>query len=330
MKDNIVSSGNIGDSIRSDCFVTVSSSQNKSVDIVLKSKVEKLFGNSINALCQEIVQFFDVNHIKIEIEDSGALPFVIAARLESALNRFLGVEKQFLFSLIRENQYKTARDKNRRTRLYLPGNTPKLMINAGIYGSDAVILDLEDSVAPEKKHEARCLVRNALCQVDFYGAERMVRINQIPEGINDLKYIVPFNVNVILIPKCENASQVKQVEEEIIKIAGSGDHGIFLMPVIESALGVENAFSIAKASESIVAMAIGLEDYTADVGVQRTDDGDESFFARSRIINAAVAAGIQPIDSVFSEFENTELLSRVAKNRKRLVLPEWGVFIRLR
>ena len=63
------------------------------------------------------------------------------------------------------------------------------MINAGIYGSHGIILDLEDSVAPEQKFEARFLVRNALRSVDFYGAERMVRINQLPAGLEDLKFV---------------------------------------------------------------------------------------------------------------------------------------------
>jgi citrate lyase subunit beta/citryl-CoA lyase len=90
------------------------------------------------------------------------------------------------------------------------------------------------------------------------------------------------------------------------------------MPIIESALGVENAFNIASASENIVALAIGLEDFTADLGTQRTDEGKESFFARTRIINAARAAGIQPIDSVFSDVSNMEALKQVVLESKAL------------
>jgi citrate lyase subunit beta / citryl-CoA lyase len=124
-------------------------------------------------------------------------------------------------------------------------------------------------------------------------------------------------VNTILVPKCEKIKQVLEVEKEIEKIAGANS-GIFLMPIIESALGVENAFQIVSASPKIVALAIGLEDYTADLGVQRTEYGDESLYARSRIVNAAVAAGIQPIDSVFSEFENLEMLRENALRSKAL------------
>ena len=171
-----------------------------------------------------------------------------------------------------ENSYSTSRDRFRFTRLYLPGNTPGLMINAGLHSADGIILDLEDSVAPEKKDEARFLVRNALRQINFYGAERMVRINQGVRGLEDLHYVIPHNVNLILIPKCENTDYVKSVESEItaIKKKLNLNNQVFLMPVIESALGIENSFEIARSSGNVVAIAIGLEDYTADLGVPRT------------------------------------------------------------
>jgi citrate lyase subunit beta/citryl-CoA lyase len=90
------------------------------------------------------------------------------------------------------------------------------------------------------------------------------------------------------------------------------------MPIIESAKGVINAFEIATASENVVALAIGLEDYTADIGVQRTTEGRESFFARSAVVNAAIAAGVQPIDSVFSDIDNLEALAKNVQESKAL------------
>jgi citrate lyase subunit beta/citryl-CoA lyase len=89
------------------------------------------------------------------------------------------------------------------------------MINAGIHHPDGIILDLEDAVAVEKKFEARFLIRNALRSLDFYGAERMVRINQLPLGLEDLEYVIPYNVNLILLPKCESADQIRQVNVKI-------------------------------------------------------------------------------------------------------------------
>ncbi len=310
--------GNKGDSVRSDCFVTVELDRESGIKIDLRSKVASLYGNAIRERCMDILNFFEIKDAKLTIEDKGALDFVLAARLESAIKKVRKSEKEYLLPVISENETDTEKDRRRRSRLYIPGNSPKLMINAGIHSADGIILDLEDSVAPDKKNEARYLVRNALRTINFYGAERMVRINQIPEGIRDLKYIVPHNVNLILIPKCETEDQIKLVDEEIRNLTKESKHQIHLMPIIESALGVVNVYSIAKASENVVAMAIGLEDYTADIGVTRSEDGQESFYARSAIVNAAAAAGIQAIDSVYSDVSNMDGLRENVANSKAL------------
>ncbi len=312
--------GNKGPDVRSDCFVTLELTESGGLEIDLKSKVGAMYGDSIIALAKEVLAHFEIENAKLQIEDSGALSFVLAARIEAAIKQCIETDQEYWPDLIPENQYQTQRDRYRRSRLYLPGNTPKLMLNAGIHQPDGIILDLEDSVAPAKKDEARLLVRNALRQVDFYGAERMVRINQIPRGLDDLAYIVPHNVNLILIPKCETADQVKQVDEKIAEIATRQGvtQPIYLMPIIESALGVVNAYQIAAASKNVVALAIGLEDYTADLGASRTKEGHESFFARSQLVNAARAAGIQPIDSVFSDVSDMEALHDVVLESKAL------------
>ena len=167
---------------------------------------------------------------------------------------------------------------------------------------------MEDSVAPSEKEAAQLSVRNALRSVDFYGAERMVRINQLPKGLDDLKFIVLHNVNVILIPKCESVEQIHRLEKEVerLKKQNKVTNDIFFMPIIESALGVIKAYEIASASNNICALAIGLEDYTADIGTQRTNEGRESIFARQMLVNAAKAAGIQAIDTVFSDVADME------------------------
>jgi citrate lyase subunit beta/citryl-CoA lyase len=162
---------------------------------------------------------------------------------------------------------------------------------------------LEDSVTPSQKDAAQTLVRNALRQVDFYDAERMVRINQIPRGLDDLDYIVPHNVHIILIPKCESGDQVYEVEKRTKELLKEHDisNPVYLMPIIESALGTIKSYEIASASKYVIALAVGLEDYTADIGTQRTVEGKESFYMRSQVVNAARAAGVQPIDTVFSD-----------------------------
>ncbi|MBS2099491.1 aldolase/citrate lyase family protein [Carboxylicivirga linearis] len=314
----VAHAGNKGDAVRSDCFVNLELKESGGIIVNVKSKVDKLYGNQISKLSLVVLQYFSIKHAVLTIDDKGALPFVIAARIEAVVHQLIITDKTYLTNLEEFNKKATSPDRIRRSRLYLPGNNPKLMLNAGIYGADGIILDLEDSVAPDKKDEARILVRNALRLVNFYGAERMVRINQLPLGLDDLDWIAREGVNLILIPKCESAEDVHHVEERIQQVKKDKDFPIHLMPIIESALGVQNAYAIASASENVVAIAIGLEDYTADIGAQRTNKAKESFFARSTIVNAAKAAGKQAIDSVFSDIEDMDALSRNVTESKSL------------
>jgi citrate lyase subunit beta/citryl-CoA lyase len=178
------------------------------------------------------------------------------------------------------------------------------------HGADAIILDLEDSVHPQEKDGARLLVRNALRAVDFLQCERMVRINQLPLGLDDLEEIVPESPDLILIPKVERPAQVTEVSQKIAEIKANFGltRPIWLMPILESALGIEKAYEIAIASADVVALTIGLEDYTADLGVAKTSTGAESLFARQRVVNAARAAGVQAIDSVFGDVADMDSL----------------------
>ena len=316
----IFTAGNKGKTVRSDCFITLEMREQGGLEMELESKVAVMYGNSIKTLAREVLEFLGIGSGYIRIEDSGALPWVLSARLEAVLCKAIKPHKGFLPGMLQENEYTTPRDRNRFSRLYLPGNTPSLMINAGIHKPDGIILDLEDAVAPEKKDEARYLVRNALRALDFYGCERMVRINQGSRGIEDLEFIIPHNVNVVLLPKCESPGQILEVNERIGQITKKNKitNPVWLMPIIESALGVINAYAIATAAGNIVALAIGLEDYTADLGTKRTTEGTESFVARGIIVNAARAAGIQPIDSVFADVADNEGLKQNVLRSKAL------------
>ncbi|MBK7380965.1 MAG: HpcH/HpaI aldolase/citrate lyase family protein [Ignavibacteriales bacterium] len=335
------SAGKRGDSVRSDCYFEIELKNSGGIKIDLKSKVDVMYGESIKQMIFDMSKFFGLKDAKILLEDNGALPFVLAARFElavkrlahlpapslkegenksSKLNNGLNLNKEYLLPFNEKNLYSTKKDQLRRSRLYLPGNEPKFFVNAGLHSPDGIILDLEDSVAPSEKDAAQLLVRNALRSVDFYGAERMVRINQLPKGIDDLKYIVPNNVNVILVPKCESAEQIYQLEKGIEKLKKQFkvENPIYFMPIIESALGVIKAYEIASASKNICALAIGLEDYTADIGTQRTNEGKESIFARQMLVNAAKAAGIQAIDTVFSDVGDMEALRQSVIEAKSL------------
>ncbi|MFO8055116.1 MAG: aldolase/citrate lyase family protein [Bacteroidales bacterium] len=319
MVKDTFTAGNKGSGVRSDCFAEVRLNE-KPLTVSLESKVEKLYGDHIRDLAGATARTFGFDKGEIVIIDSGALDFVLAARLEAAIKLATAHENEYLPEMRKQNTQPTQRDTYRISRLYLPGNSPKLMLNAGVHDPDGIILDLEDSVAPEKKYEARFLVRNALRSLSFYGAERMVRINQLPEGLKDLPFIVPHGVNVILLPKCESAEQVVELNKQIrmLREKHKISCDIWVMPIIESALGVEKAYEIATSSDNVVAMAIGLEDYTADMGTSRSPEGMESFYARSRLVNACRAANIQPIDSVFSDIEDMEALKQNVLRSRQL------------
>jgi citrate lyase subunit beta/citryl-CoA lyase len=290
------------------------------ITIDLKSKVEKLYGNAIRTQINAILKYYEINNAAVTLDDRGAVPFVIAARVETAIKRSNPLQKGDF--QLRNVRYIDSgkRDRIRRTRLYLPGNEPHFFLNAGLHKPDCIILDLEDSVIPAEKDAARILVRNALRNVDFGSAERMVRINPFPLGREDLKQIVPGNVQTILIPKCESSKQIYDVDAEIDTILSKHKikRNLFLIPIIESALGIERAFEIASASRWNCALAIGLEDYTADIGVVRTKVGTESLFARCAIVNGAKAAGIQALDSVFSDVNDDEGLRQSVEEAKGL------------
>ncbi len=215
MNRPVALAGNAGPKVRSDCEISLELTSGGGIVIDLVSRVKALYGESIKTQIISILGFFGIENALVRINDSGALPFVISARMEAAVKQVIETDLEYLPELIPENCYSTERDRFRFARLYLPGNTPGLMINAGLHSAEGIILDLEDSVAPEKKDEARILVRNALRQVNFFGAERMVRINQGERGLEDLRFVIPHNVNLILIPKCESAEYVRNVELEI-------------------------------------------------------------------------------------------------------------------
>ncbi len=312
--------GNQGKGVKSDCQVQFEFLTEGGINIELNSKVQVLYGKSIVKLAHDILSHFEIENARLLIEDTGAIDFVIAARIEAAIKKVIDTTKDFLLPVNKENLGSTNKDDFRFSRLYLPGNSPKLMLNAGIHKPNGLILDLEDAVAPEKKFEARFLVRNALRSLNFYGAERMVRINQIPGGLDDLEFLIPHNANLILVPKCESAEDLHKVNSKIeeLKTKHGINNDVWLMPIIESAKGVMNAYEIAQAADNVSSMAIGLEDYTADLGTLRTKEGTESFFARNMVVTASKAAGIQPIDSVFSDVSDMEGLAENVRTSKGL------------
>ena len=304
--------GHWGAEIRSDLHVAIEPRTSDGLKLELASRVAPYYGRQIRAQAREVLEQLRVKHAQVVIHDEGALPFTIAARIEAAARLAGLVKGRRALPERYVDPPPTARDHLHRSRLYLPGSEPKYFINAALHGPDAVILDLEDAVHPQEKDAARLLVRNTLRSVDFGACERMVRINQGPLGLEDLEEIVPERPDLILIPKVETAAQVVEVDRRIGEIQKKHriNRPLWLIPILESALGIENAFAIAKASGRNVALTIGLEDYTADLGVVKTATGTESLFARQRVVNAARAAGLQANDSVYGDIGDMEGLLR--------------------
>lgn len=199
----------------------------------------------------------------------------------------------------------------RRSMLFLPGNTPNMLINGNCLGSDAVIFDLEDAVSPAEKDAARILVRNTMKYMDFSGCEIIVRINSIdtPYWKKDVEEMLPQKPNLLLLPKTGSAKDVQEADAYISEVEdklGLARNTVGLMPLIETALGVENAFAIATASSRVQALFLGAEDLTADLRCKRTKEGREIEYARTRLVVAARAAGVDVYDTPFTDVNDDE------------------------
>lgn len=316
--------GRRGEDVRSDVYVAVELKGDGGIKLDIKSRVDSLYGSSIRELVATGLKFFGVSSALVEVEDSGAVPFVMMARIETAIRRALGVNYQEVPEWLPEPgpsfALPSSPDRWRRSRLYLPGNEPKFMINVRIHKPDGVIFDLEDSVPPEEKDAALILVRNALMVLDFGSCERMVRVNPLPQGRYEIEPLIRAGVNAFLIPKCEDEDEIEELDKVLGKIETLAPrrNKIFLMPIIETAAGVFRAHKIARASERIVALTYGLEDYIADIGAQKTAEGWETIWLRSVIVNAARAAGIQPIDTVYADIEDLDGLRLSCQQARKM------------
>ena len=210
----------------------------------------------------------------------------------------------------------------RRTMMFIPGNNPGMMQDAFIYAPDAIMLDLEDSVTMAEKDAARLLVYNALKTIDYGNIEMVVRINPLntPYGKKDIEAVVKAGVHVVRMPKTETADEVREVEREIERVEQEiGCLGrTQIMAAIESALGIVNAYEIAVASKRMMGIALGAEDYCANLKTQRTPGGDELRLARETIVVAARAAGIDALDTVYSNLDDMETFRKEVEFIKTL------------
>ena len=210
----------------------------------------------------------------------------------------------------------------RRSMLFIPGNTPNLVVNSPYLGADAIIFDLEDAVSPGEKDAARILVRNTLRYLDLGGRETIVRINAIDTDYwqKDVEEMVAQGPDLLMLPKSSRPEDVRTVDEAITRAEerAGARRRIRLMPLIETALGVENAYAIATASPRVAALFLGAEDLTADLRCQRTKEGREIEYARTRLVTAARAADIDVYDTPFTDVNDDEGAWRDAETARAL------------
>lgn len=282
----IYAAGQAGADVRNDCQIELRPNQ---PPIQVRSPVKSIYGRQIEATVRSALDELGLSDCGADVADSGAFDFCLRARVEAAAERY-GVARRL------ELQNRPAPGlaaRPRRTRLYLPGNTPKFFINAALHGADAIILDLEDAVPPNEKDEARALVRHALSSVDFGACERIVRINSGDLGRKDLEAIEEAGADTVLVPKVETPQD----------LTGLGTQ-LHLIPLIETARGIANAFELAQVP-GVVALTVGVEDYLTDIGGERGNP-EAMTFAYGQIINAARAHGIPPLASVYGNIDDRE------------------------
>lgn len=207
--------------------------------------------------------------------------------------------------------------------LYIPGNNPAMLQQGGIYGSDSLLLDLEDAVALNQKDAARILVRNVLKSINFYNTEVCVRVNHLdtPFGLDDLEEIVPLQPDAIRYPKTETVEELAnliQIIEAIEDKHNLPHNKMTIHAMIETALGVQNVFEIAKFSKRVDAITIGGQDLTADMNIKSTKDGSGIDLARKMIVMAAKANKIDAIDTVFVDVNDEEGLRNETEYAKQI------------
>ncbi len=302
----------IGTENKGDCMVRVTRGE-AGIRIDAKPLVEP----GLRHLVEQTLSRCTAEQASVEITDFGALDYVVAARLETAV-REAGVGERCETPNGGFDREPTAADRLRRTRLYVPGNNPRLQVGIELHGADCILLDLEDSVPPSEKVASRVLVRHLLWTVAF--DEVWVRINPLETyGEEDLVEILPGRPHGICLPKAESAEDVVRLSERLAVL--ESELGVpvgvtKIMPIVETAKGVLHAEQIAAADPRVVVMAFGAEDFTRDVGSKRTRES--LLFARSQMVAAARSAGIQASDTVFADVDNGEALLEETRHVREL------------
>jgi citrate lyase subunit beta / citryl-CoA lyase len=210
-----------------------------------------------------------------------------------------------------------------RSCFYIPANNEKLIQKAPTTPADLITLDIEDSVPPAEKPRAREMVRENLKQAGTGGSLIYVRINNwdTPWPNEDLEAVVYEGLHGVVLPKCAGPDHVRRLEwklEELERRRGLPIGGIAVQVLIETAIGVMNAFPSAVASKRINSLIFGAVDYTKDMRVKLTIEGEELLYARAHTACAARAAGVIAIDHPFVAYNDTEAFEKSTRVGRQL------------
>jgi len=304
-----------GSEAKGDCRITVAPAD--ALRIGVKTKAQSLVAPGIQTVVEKTLAQYGSPSLAVSVEDFGALDYVLAARMETSIRESLALEA--IPPGMPVQRTATEFDRPRRSRLYAPGNNPRLLAGIEIHGADCVLLDLEDSVPLSEKTSARILVERLLAAIVF-PKEVWVRINGLEwGGEDDVRAVLLGRPHGLCLPKAESAADVIRLAkllDEIESACGIEPAFTKIMPIIETARGVLHCEEIAAADPRIVMLAFGAEDFTRDVGALRTRRS--MLFARSMIVAAATAAGIQASDTVYADLADEEGLIKEAALAREL------------
>ena len=205
-----------------------------------------------------------------------------------------------------------------RSMLYIPADAPGMLQHAPVFGCDSILMDLEDAIAYTEKDSARLMAVRFLKEFDFKELFVTVRVNGADSRFfdDDIEAIVPCRPGAIRLPKCNSEADIHFADEKIADVEarnGMEPGTVKLHAMVETALGLENAFRVASASPRVTALTLGGQDLTADMGIQKTRGGRELFYARGRVVAAAHAAGVDSFDTVWTDLNDQEGLFLEAK-----------------
>ena len=297
-----------------DCRVTVVPSD--SLRIEIQSKNPFLLEAGIREVVETTVKKVGVANAAVTLTEQGALDYVLVSRVEMAVRMAFPKDASPIQPAVTRSP--TERDRPRRSRLYAPGNNPRLLMGIELHGADCVLLDLEDSVPLGEKDAARILVKHLLAAVDI--PEAWVRINPLASGgKEDLEEVLRGCPNGVCLPKAESAEDIHALAAELVRLERTYEReegSTWIMPILETAAGILHAEEIAASDPRVVLLAFGAEDFTRDVGAKRS--WNSLLFARSKLVAAAKSAGVQVSDTIYADLEDEEGLLEEAKSVRDL------------